>query len=271
MVPALRRAMEAEPTVAYALLFGSSARGTARPDSDADVAIELVPGAARDVHTLGGLAARLESAAGRRVDVVLLDEAPAPLAYRIFRGDGDTLIERNRSALVARKARVILDYLDFKPVEDLCAAGILRAAPAVVDRAVLAAKIGTVRDATVRVRAVLPASVEVFAADRTAREIVTLNVFVAIQACLDLATHWLADAGWDLPGTYGDVFTVLAEHGVITRELATRLAAAAAFRNLVAHQYGVLDWRRVHALAASNLGDLDTFCAALAERAGSEG
>jgi hypothetical protein len=49
------------------------------------------------------------------------------LAYRIFR-DGHVLIERDRRALVARKARAILDYLDFKPVEDLCTAGILRAA-----------------------------------------------------------------------------------------------------------------------------------------------
>jgi hypothetical protein len=37
-------------------------------------------------------------------------------------------VERDRAALVARKARVILDYLDFKPVEELCAAGVLRAA-----------------------------------------------------------------------------------------------------------------------------------------------
>ena len=137
----------------------------------------------------------------------------------------------------------------------------------VVDSALLATKIAATRDATTRVRAVLPASADAFVADRTAREVVTLNLFVAIQACLDLAAHWLADAGWDMPGTYGDVFTALAQHAVIPRELATRLAAAAAFRNLVAHQYGVLDWRRVYALAASDVGDLDAFCATLAERA----
>jgi uncharacterized protein YutE (UPF0331/DUF86 family) len=140
----------------------------------------------------------------------------------------------------------------------------------VVDSALLAAKIAAVRDATARVRAVLPPSAEAFIADRTAREVTTLNLFVAIQACLDLAAHWLADAGWEMPGTYADVFTALARHGVVPSDLATRLAAAAAFRNLVAHQYGVLDWRRVYALATSNLGDLDTFCAALAGRAGDQ-
>ena len=77
---------------------------------------------------------------------------------------------------------------------------------AVVDRALVAAKIAAVRDATDRVRAVLPASVEAFIADRTVREVVTLNLMIAIQDCLDLATHWLADAGWEVPETYGDVF-----------------------------------------------------------------
>ena len=127
MVDALREALASEPDVAYALLFGSSARGTRRPGSDADVAVELAAGAARDVPALGRLIARLESATGRQVDLVLLDEAPSPLAYRIFR-DGHLIVERDHAALVARKARAILDYLDFKPVEDLCAAGVLRAA-----------------------------------------------------------------------------------------------------------------------------------------------
>ncbi len=127
MLDALRGTLEAEPGVAYALLFGSAASGKAHPGSDVDVALELTAGTARDPGALGRLSARLESAAGRPVDIVLLDEAPAPLAYRIFR-DGRLLLERDHAALVARKTRALLDYLDFKPVEERCAAGVLRAA-----------------------------------------------------------------------------------------------------------------------------------------------
>jgi hypothetical protein len=36
---------------------------------------------------------------------------------------------------------------------------------------------------------------------------------------------------------------------------------------LLAHQYGALDWSRVHAIAASELNDLLSFARALAERA----
>jgi predicted nucleotidyltransferase len=127
MLSALRRVLEAEPDVAYALLFGSLATGKAHRDSDADIAVQLRSGAARDVHALGRLAARLESAVTRPIHLVLLDEAPVALAYRIFR-DGQVLVERDRAALVARKVRAWLDYLDWKPIEDRCAAGILKAA-----------------------------------------------------------------------------------------------------------------------------------------------
>lgn len=46
-----------------------------------------------------------------------------------------------------------------------------------------------------------------------------------------------------------------------------RLAAASGFRNLIAHQYGVLDWTRIHGLASERLDVLLAFCDELARRA----
>jgi len=136
----------------------------------------------------------------------------------------------------------------------------------VVDKTLVAGRIAAVRDATARIRSVLPASVETFLEDRTAREITILNLFVAIQTCIDLASHWLADEGWAVPDTFGAMFISLADHGVIERPLASRLASASGLRNLVAHQYGIVDWRRVHEMASKDLRDLEAFCAALASR-----
>ena len=127
MIENVARVLASEEDVAYALIFGSTARGRGRPGSDIDVALGLRAGASRDAHALGGLAARLESASGRRIDLVLLDEAPPGLSYRVFR-DGTLILDRDHRALVTRKARAILEYLDFKPIEDRCAAGVLRAA-----------------------------------------------------------------------------------------------------------------------------------------------
>lgn len=135
-----------------------------------------------------------------------------------------------------------------------------------VDVALLAVKIAMIRDAVTRIESVRPASVDAFRADRTAREVVSLNLFVAIQECVAVASHVLADAGWGVPRTYGESFAALAEHGVLTAELASRLRAAAGLRNLLAHQYGVIDLDRLFEFSVTRTGDLDAFCAAIATR-----
>jgi uncharacterized protein YutE (UPF0331/DUF86 family) len=134
----------------------------------------------------------------------------------------------------------------------------------VIDEALLAQKIAAARDAVERIRRVLPADPEAFAGDRDTREIVTLNLFVAVQECISLATHWLSDEGWDVPAGYRDVFVALSDHSVIESALASRMASAAGLRNLVAHRYGVLEWSRIRAAASGDLDDLLDFCAALA-------
>jgi len=50
--------------------------------------------------------------------------------------------------------------------------------------------------------------------------------------------------------------------------LASRLRAAAGLRNLIAHQYGVIDFRRLFAIAGHDVDDLVAFCQALAVRSG---
>lgn len=127
MIDGIRAVLDADQDVLYGLVFGSAARGRLHATSDLDVAVELRAGAPRDRHRLGRLVRQLEAAARRPVDLVLLDEAPAPVAYRVFR-EGVVVTERDHAGLAARKARAILEYLDFKPVEERCAAGVLRSA-----------------------------------------------------------------------------------------------------------------------------------------------
>ena len=139
-----------------------------------------------------------------------------------------------------------------------------------VDSAMLAAKLAIVRDAVNRIAAVLPPTLAEFRADRSAREIVTLNLFVAIQECLALASHILADAAWGVPKSYAESFTVLADHDVIEPELAARMRSAAGLRNLLAHQYGIVDFDRLYEFACDHSADLTAYSAALAAWIGSQ-
>jgi len=128
VIEQLRRVLEADPRVAYAILFGSRGRESAHARSDADVAIGLTRGAALSAAEVGELLSRLEAATGSPVDLVLLDEAGPGLAYRVFR-DGRVILERDRRALVQRKVRAILEYLDFRPVEETFTRAVLGASP----------------------------------------------------------------------------------------------------------------------------------------------
>ena len=137
-----------------------------------------------------------------------------------------------------------------------------------VDRAIAATRIAAIRDAVARIRQVMPADAATFAADRSTREIVALNLVVAIQDMIDLAAHRIADAGLIVPGTHRDLFAKLADERVIPAELAARLAAASGMRNLIVHQYGTVDWLRLFDAASAELGDLEAYCAALAPTLG---
>jgi predicted nucleotidyltransferase len=127
MVEALRRQLESDERIAYGILFGSTARGTAHGGSDIDIAVGFSRGVRLGVRDLGALVSNLEAATGGTVDLVSLDEAGPGLAYRIFR-DGRVVLERDREAMVERKARAIVEYLDFRPLEEMFSRSVLSSA-----------------------------------------------------------------------------------------------------------------------------------------------
>ena len=110
--------------VSFAIVFGSCARDTTHAGSDIDVALEFTPHRRPGAYELGAIVSRLEEAVGRTVDVIVLEDAPPGLAYRVFR-DGVTVLVRDRPALVERKTRAILEYLDYQPVEEALTKAVL--------------------------------------------------------------------------------------------------------------------------------------------------
>jgi uncharacterized protein len=79
-----------ELPVRLVVLFGSQADGRARPDSDVDVAVQLMPGGKWD-HAFRA-AGLVEDVARAEVDVVVLNEAGATLLLNVA-ADGIPLFE----------------------------------------------------------------------------------------------------------------------------------------------------------------------------------
>jgi uncharacterized protein len=111
----IRRYLAEQPDCIAVWLFGSSARGTARSDSDVDVAVLVARppnGTLADLHL--DWAADLSRALGREVDLVVLNRAPVDLVYRVLAEDG-LLFERDRSARIAFEVRARNAYYDLLP------------------------------------------------------------------------------------------------------------------------------------------------------------
>jgi predicted nucleotidyltransferase len=118
----LRRASISFPEVKLAVLFGSTARGQARPKSDVDLGILLEPYSA-DLRFR--VEAELGRAAGREVDTVLLDDAPPLLRFEIAR-DGILLFEREDQLWTVFKTRAMVDWWDWAPTHRMIAAGVAK-------------------------------------------------------------------------------------------------------------------------------------------------
>lgn len=101
--------------IAAAYLFGSVARGTARPDSDVDVGILYSESPPLSLDGLGlDLEEEMERALGLPVQVVVLNRADVDLAIRVLR-DGRLLVDRDRSKRVGFEVRVRFEFWDLEP------------------------------------------------------------------------------------------------------------------------------------------------------------
>jgi uncharacterized protein len=101
----LERHLAAVPEIAFAYLFGSRASGTARPDSDWDVAVYL----REDLTPRQRFQLRLRLTADLevlgRADVVVLNDAPPLLAHRAIMGQ--LVLRRDETARVRFAVRTV--------------------------------------------------------------------------------------------------------------------------------------------------------------------
>lgn len=92
MLSRLRNALRTEPSVRFAILFGSTAVGDDRPDSDVDLLIDHATG---DLIEVVGLQRRLSDRVGKEVHVVLLEDArQSPALLRDVLMEGRVVVNR---------------------------------------------------------------------------------------------------------------------------------------------------------------------------------
>jgi len=94
-----------------------------------------------------------------------------------------------------------------------------------------------------REKAALPE--EAYLADLDAQDVVLRRFQTAIESCVNVGNHVIARLRLPLAEDYASVFTVLAQEGILRRELAERMAELARFRNLLVHLYWRADQQEI--------------------------
>ena len=115
------RYFESMKEVSALYLFGSSVKGGGTRESDIDIAV-LIDEKRLKKKNYDFLKNKYYSASPtfslRPVDIVILNTASPFLKHRILK-TGEILFDRNRRLRVDFTAKAILEYLDFKPIEDI--------------------------------------------------------------------------------------------------------------------------------------------------------
>ncbi len=128
-----------------------------------------------------------------------------------------------------------------------------------VDAIRIRERLGLIADTERRLRELSALTEEAFLADFRNTESAKYLLIVATEAAIDVCNHVAARRGGRSPEGYADCFTVLAELGLITGELAGRLRQMARFRNFLVHLYWQVDNGRIYTILQDNLTDLSAF------------
>lgn len=96
-------------------------------------------------------------------------------------------------------------------------------------------------------------------ANFTKQDSIILNIQRAVEACIDMAMHLVAEKALGIPQNSRDAFDLLHDNGYITNDLSSRLKAMVGFRNIAVHDYQAINLSIVQKVIEIHLDDIKEF------------
>ena len=137
-----------------------------------------------------------------------------------------------------------------------------------MDKLLIAQKLESLRRCIERVDSKCPPSADALANNIDAQDIVVLNLSRAVQMCVDIASHLVAQTQRPAPATMGEAIEELHVLGAIDADTATHLRKAVGFRNIATHNYETMNWAIVYSICTVGLKDFKTFAKQVAAHSG---
>ena len=86
----------------------------------------------------------------------------------------------------------------------------------------------------------------------------------SIQIIIDIACHIVAENNLATPKNYSECITILAANNYITKDLSNKLKRMTGLRNLLVHDYGIIDPAKLYEYL-DHLNDINDFIYAVRE------
>lgn len=134
-----------------------------------------------------------------------------------------------------------------------------------VDRETLERRLRVLEDLERKLSGFTSIPEDEFVAEDPIHDLAERYLHLAVECLIDVGNHILATRSVEAPGTYREVFALLAREGVLSADLARRLQGWAGFRNVLVHLYLDIDHRITWRVIQQDLGDLREFRAAVAQ------
>ena len=128
-----------------------------------------------------------------------------------------------------------------------------------IDRDIIIDKASRAERHLKRIKGKRDVSLDRFLSDVDVQDIVLFNLQIAIQSCIDIASHIISDEELGVAGSTSEIFYILQENNYIDAQLTEKIVSAVGFRNLVAHEYGNLDLKKVYQIIHEDMEDIQVF------------
>lgn len=239
--------------------------------TDVDIAILLMDQIKSDqffdyqIYFFSELAKRLES---ESIDVVILNQASLLLKLQVIKY-GQILFSRDEKQRIRFETRAVMDYLDFKKLDDMQNRALNRRLQEhllPLDKELVQRQIKQIREAVTILRELSTTPQDKFSTDYHIYGLAERYLQLAIEACLQICGTLVASFGLRRPEGYHELLSIVANQEMIPRTLAYRLELLTDLRDTLVHDAGEMNHDLLYEHIQRRLEDLEEFASLIEKK-----
>jgi len=241
--------------------------------TDVDIAILLMEQIKSDqfldyqLYFFSELAKRLES---DNIDVVILNQASLLLKLQVIKY-GQILFSRDEKQRISFETKAVMDYLDFKKLDDIQNQALSRrlyGQVLPVDKDLMQRHLKQLRESLAILQSLGQNKREEFTSDYRIFGLAERYLQLAIEACLQACSILIASLGLRRPEGYHELLSIVASQQIIPQAMAYRLEILTNLRDALVHDPSTLNRDLLYDYIQHRLGDLEAFATTVEERQG---